>query len=211
MPAGACVLAGIFCVLIQQHTKQLPIKSGDVGLNNGKLYLDANGNTNEDAITVDSGNIKLKGGDITLNNGDVNLEDGELYAGDVVFDDAKVRAGSNYVPMSASRAVYDMRLGGPRDTVWKPECPPGSVERIFVAVDAAPTGSNISVGTTAGTVSGDITSYKTNAVSISAKRWRVNLEVYIRTGSPSPSTWYTLNNSSGSEWNGSLLAATKCT
>lgn len=172
------------------------IESGDVRLNNGKIHLDATGFTDQDVITVESGDVKLK--------------DGEIYAGDLIFDDAMIWGGSGYVPMSASRAVYDMRLARPRDLIRKPQCPTGSVPRIFVAVDAAPTGSNMAVQTTSGLVTGDITSYKTSATDAASNQWRVDMQVYMRNATSS-NGWYTLNASSGSGWSGSLLVGTKCT
>lgn len=171
-------------------------ESGDVRLNDGKIYLDASGNTDQDVITVESGDIKLN--------------DGEVYTGDVVFDDAQVWGTSNYVPTSASRGVYDMRLARPRDTIHKPQCPSGSVPRVFLSVDAAPTGQNMSVTTTSGLVTGDITSYRTSADNVPGNEWRVNLEVYMNDANR-PDGWYTLNAGSGGNWSGSLVVAAKCT
>lgn len=161
----------------------------------GRLVLEGTGMANQDVVTI--------------NSGDVKLNDGSVYAGDVIFDDTKVWDGSNYVPTSSSRAVYDMRLLMPRGRIHKPQCSGSGSPSIFVAVDAAPTGTNMSVDTTSGLVSGDITSYRTNAVD-KGNEWQVNLQVYMR-GASSSNGWYTLDESGGTDWSGSLLVGTKCT
>lgn len=192
----------------------------DIGvpeLNRMETNLDMGGNsiTGIKNITADGG-IQLESDSLTgtdaiyAESGDITLKSGDVYASDIIFDNAKVWGSGGYVPMSASRAVYDMRLAQPRDEIRKPLCPATSVPQIFVAVDAAPTGSDISVATTSGPVTGNITSYRTNAENLNAQFWRINMQVYFIDATSSDG-WYTLNASSGSGWSGSMLVGTKCT
>lgn len=193
----------------------------DIGipeLNRMETNLDMNGNDIENvgSLTGMTGSIATTGDNLTNGNafeadqGDIELKDGTVKAGDVIIDDVMVDGGATAA--SLSRAVYDMRVVSPNTVIDKPVCPAPSVARIFVSVDAAPVGGSdsggMSIDTTAGTVTGQVTSFRSRAVD-NGSGWQVMLEVYM-INATSPDGWYTLASSGGAQWAGSLMVGTKC-
>ncbi|WP_415913049.1 prepilin-type N-terminal cleavage/methylation domain-containing protein [Neptuniibacter sp. QD37_11] len=164
----------------------------------GDLYVGSNANLNGNlevkGDTNLNGNLEVKG-DITLPAGSIDASSGNIKmfsaeVGSVLID------GSS--PAQLGAAVFDQRINRSGDYVNKPICPPGRTPQIFVAAASVPTGSAMLVGTTSGTIAGDVKRFRTTAENVGT-RWRVWAEVFMN------SRWYKLNAADGD-----LRSSIKC-